>query len=67
MAKQKKGIEPAPQPIPQHRNFVIPNCTVRVHSHEEDGIPIEECVGIVFAIAGANPGAKVHFQVEVLP
>jgi hypothetical protein len=54
-------------PTPQHRNFVIPGCSVVVADNKEEGMPIEDFVGIVFAIAGANPGAKVHFHIEMLP
>jgi hypothetical protein len=52
--------------MPQHRNLAIPGCSVVVSTNREEGISIEECLGIVFGIAGSNPGARVQFHIEVI-
>jgi hypothetical protein len=46
------------------RNFQIPGASVIVQS-EDDPMPIEQLLAIVFQIAGSNPDCKVHFYVKV--
>jgi hypothetical protein len=47
------------------RNFVIPGCSVIVQSDQEEGIPVDRLLSIVFGLATANPNATVDFWIKV--
>ncbi len=52
------------QQQPAQRNFVIPGCAVVIHC-EDGNKSIEDLLGIVFQMAGSNPGATVDFWIKV--
>ena len=47
------------------RNFVIPGCAVTIVNQEDDGVAIEQLLGIVFSLSASNPKAKVDFWIKV--
>ncbi len=59
-------VEVAETPTPQQRNFVIPGCSVTIDCDDDEGMPVEQLLAIVFNLAAANPGARVDFGIKVL-
>lgn len=55
----------SPANIQSQRNFVIPGCSVVVHCENEDGMPVQDLLSIVFGLASSNPDAKVDFWIKV--
>jgi hypothetical protein len=60
----RKKYNPTLEP---QRNFQIPGCTVLIHNRESEPIDINQLLGIVFGLAGANPDALVKFHIELIP
>ncbi len=47
------------------RSFVIPGAEVVISSKDNDPMPVDQFLGIVFQIAASDPEAKVEFYVKV--
>ncbi|MEO0760109.1 MAG: hypothetical protein AAFY78_24935, partial [Cyanobacteria bacterium J06648_16] len=60
---QPEKPDDEPLPLPQSRNFLVPGCTVEIHS--EDPQPIGRLLTLVFAISQSNPTAEVSFSLSV--
>lgn len=63
---RRKQVGPVEPVIQQRRDFVVPGCFTTIQSDEQP-LAVEQLLGIVFSLAGSNPGASVEFWIKVTP